>query len=468
MISRPSSDHTEAYANGITDTKEGALHLDRTGPEAVRRGPWSPEEDHKLMEIISLYGPLNWVRVSLSIRTRLPKQCRERYHQNLKPLLNRNPITYEEGLLIEQLVAKYGKKWAEIARHLTGRLDNAIKNWWNGGANRRRRASHVLLPGQSQTQAQTQPQSHKQASQMPMYAVPPPSIKADAMVPTYGYPLAHQPLNHQAHMQAHARVQVHAPDQTPLAWVPRTDPPALTAMRMPSMPSLSTLPGLPNLPSLPPVTFNTTMFNDHRSSTAPATILAQNTNPQASPDRNGSAGVVSTLPALYHTGGPAAFPYSELHNARAHGSWGSASSIASSGTGPYYEYSGHTTAATAGATMHPTVSRLSTSSSSQPTLRRASLPTHDTPYARTPTSILNLVGPTIDDGGRKRESLQNAQPPQFVHGRTHYVPGTPAPAQDVHFVVPPFRLLVRSINSPPSTAANAGSAESIRVSSLIN
>lgn len=112
-------------------------------PTTVRRGPWLPDEDRRLMSIIAVQGPTNWVRILSLLGSRLPKQCRERYHQNLKPSLNRNPITAEEGMLIEQLVAKHGKKWAEIARHLTGRSDNAIKNWWNGGANRRRRVSHV-------------------------------------------------------------------------------------------------------------------------------------------------------------------------------------------------------------------------------------------------------------------------------------------------------------------------------------
>lgn len=91
------------------------------------------------MQLVQTHGPLNWVRIAQTLGSRTPKQCRERYHQNLKPTLNHDPITPEEGVQIERLVHEIGKRWAEIARRLHGRSDNAVKNWWNGSQNRRKR-----------------------------------------------------------------------------------------------------------------------------------------------------------------------------------------------------------------------------------------------------------------------------------------------------------------------------------------
>ena len=105
----------------------------------AKRGPWSQHEDRSLLDLVQTQGAHNWVRISQFIQTRSPKQCRERYHQNLKPSLCHDPISPEEGEVIERLVSEMGKRWAEIARRLPGRSDNAVKNWWNGGMNRRRR-----------------------------------------------------------------------------------------------------------------------------------------------------------------------------------------------------------------------------------------------------------------------------------------------------------------------------------------
>ncbi|KAI9367864.1 Homeodomain-like protein [Aspergillus egyptiacus] len=104
-----------------------------------RRGPWVPDEDALLLRLVREQGPNNWVRISQHMHFRSPKQCRERFHQNLKPTLNREPISAEEGLMIERMVAEMGKCWAEIARRLGNRSDNAVKNWWNGSMNRKRR-----------------------------------------------------------------------------------------------------------------------------------------------------------------------------------------------------------------------------------------------------------------------------------------------------------------------------------------
>jgi hypothetical protein len=58
---------------------DGALH---------RIGPWSQGEDAYLTQLVQTQSALNWVRISQLIGARSPKQCRERYHQNVKPTIN--------------------------------------------------------------------------------------------------------------------------------------------------------------------------------------------------------------------------------------------------------------------------------------------------------------------------------------------------------------------------------------------
>ncbi|KAH9999248.1 Homeodomain-like protein [Xylariaceae sp. FL0662B] len=111
------------------------------------RGPWSQREDDVLMHLVANQGAVNWVSIAQKLNSRTAKQCRERYHQNLKPTLNHEPITPEEGVLIERLVDRMGKRWAEIARRLHNRSDNAVKNWWNGSMNRRKRIDRRKVPG---------------------------------------------------------------------------------------------------------------------------------------------------------------------------------------------------------------------------------------------------------------------------------------------------------------------------------
>ena len=105
--------------------------------QMVKKGPWSEIEDQRLLDLVSYHGAESWMDISKEHGSRNAKQCRERYHQNLKSSINRGPITPEEGVAIERLHTEKGPKWAEIARALGGRSDNQVKNWYNGQKNRR-------------------------------------------------------------------------------------------------------------------------------------------------------------------------------------------------------------------------------------------------------------------------------------------------------------------------------------------
>lgn len=147
-----------------------------------KKGPWSTAEDAQLLHLIQITGPAQWVKISQQMGTRSAKQCRERYHQNLKPTLRHDPITAEEGRIIEQLVEQMGKRWADIARKLNNRSDNHVKNWWN-----------------SNNSHQKRPKSSSRAS---------PRILRDS-VEDYRYGPAAQPMPHSSEYMAYSHHRHH-------------------------------------------------------------------------------------------------------------------------------------------------------------------------------------------------------------------------------------------------------------------
>ena len=109
----------------------------------MAKGSWSAEEDNRLRHFIYLNGgqPRNWVKIADQVGSRNAKQCRERYHQNLRPDLREGPIRPEEAALILEMHRSIGPGWAQIARMLPGRSDNSVKNWFNLRKNRLERAN---------------------------------------------------------------------------------------------------------------------------------------------------------------------------------------------------------------------------------------------------------------------------------------------------------------------------------------
>ena len=92
------------------------------------KGPWTYEEDRKLLKWIQLEGPKKWSLCAETISGRSGKQCRERWFNALNPQVKKGEWTIEEDFKIYLLYSQYGGKWSKIALNFPNRTENSIKN----------------------------------------------------------------------------------------------------------------------------------------------------------------------------------------------------------------------------------------------------------------------------------------------------------------------------------------------------
>jgi hypothetical protein len=95
------------------------------------KGPWTKEEDMKLIELVKKFGPEKWSNISSYLPGRLGKQCRERWYNHLNPEVRKTGWSKEEEWMLFLLHRKYGNSWSIFSEKIPGRTDNTIKNHWN-------------------------------------------------------------------------------------------------------------------------------------------------------------------------------------------------------------------------------------------------------------------------------------------------------------------------------------------------
>ncbi|KAL1202579.1 Transcription factor [Cardamine amara subsp. amara] len=110
---------------------------------------WTQEEDVILREQITLHGTENWAIIASKFKDKSTRQCRRRWYTYLNSDFKRGGWSPEEDMLLCEAQRVFGNRWTEIAKVVSGRTDNAVKNRFTTLC--KKRAKHEAMANESNT-----------------------------------------------------------------------------------------------------------------------------------------------------------------------------------------------------------------------------------------------------------------------------------------------------------------------------